>query len=135
MEYHVRAGHISPEHLFGLYRRLHGDSAIITSREIVELLKTCKCHKEKPPSRSGNCVPIPMSINNTLYLDFKSLNTSRAPVHNTDAKLVRLSIFEPLSGACWSFPISKCTISAPSRIVYDASENTQRKKVTQMQSV
>ena len=108
-EYHVRAGHVSPERIYGLYRRINGENTKVTIREVIEHFKSCHCYKPNAPSRSKNFIPTYPSVNSQLFLDFKSINTTNAPVHNCTSKLTRLSIIEPLSGACWSFKIEKCT--------------------------
>ena len=40
-EYHVRAGHVSPERIYGLYRRIHGENTKVTVRELTEYFKKC----------------------------------------------------------------------------------------------
>ena len=105
--FHIRSGHISPERVFSLYKRVYGPNheSKVTREQLEQRFKSCKCYSPKP---KGNFIPVKPSINAELYLDFKTIGSHHCPLKN-GKKAYRLSIIEPLSGAIWSIPVPVTT--------------------------
>ena len=108
--FHVRGGHPEAERVFQLFRKIYGSKHVskISLQEVKDKFSLCKCFTQRT-DRSKNFVPVFPSPNKQLFLDFKEVGTERCPVAGKQKgngnKMYRLTVYEPLSGAVWTFPV------------------------------
>ena len=86
LEFHMRAGHVSPERIFKSNKEIYPEEIRPTRSQVEQKINECFCMKEKIP-KVKQVAPTPVSTSDILYLDFK-----------TNGKGKILSILEPLSG-------------------------------------